>query len=92
MLRPWRLLAAVYALPLLLTALWLATADESPKFLMTKGKDKEALKVLTQVYESNTRLPGETFAVSTIYLFINWRLICYNVFLAAFYNYKKNYV
>lgn len=62
--RPWRLLTAVYAFPLLLAALCLLVADESPKFLMTKGKDKEALAVVRKIYCANSGLHEDSYCVS----------------------------
>ncbi|XP_047026234.1 synaptic vesicle glycoprotein 2C-like isoform X1 [Helicoverpa zea] len=65
-LRPWRLLTAVYAAPLLISALCLLVADESPKFLMTRGKDKEALAILRKIYTVNTGLPEDSFCVKSL--------------------------
>ncbi|PZC82775.1 hypothetical protein B5X24_HaOG209873 [Helicoverpa armigera] len=65
-LRPWRLLTAVYAAPLLVSALCLLVADESPKFLMTRGNDKEALAILRKIYTVNTGLPEESFCVKSL--------------------------
>ncbi|XP_026727167.1 synaptic vesicle glycoprotein 2A-like isoform X2 [Trichoplusia ni] len=65
-LRPWRLLTAVYSLPLLLTALCVLVADESPKFLMTRGKDREALDVVKRIYAVNTGLHEDSFCVKSL--------------------------
>ncbi|XP_022826278.1 organic cation/carnitine transporter 7-like isoform X1 [Spodoptera litura] len=65
-LRPWRLLTAVYAFPLLLAALCLIVADESPKFLMTKGKDKEALAIVRKIYCTNSGLHEDSFCVKSL--------------------------
>ncbi|KAJ8718813.1 hypothetical protein PYW07_016369 [Mythimna separata] len=64
--RPWRLLTAVYATPLILAAVAMFCADESPKFLMTKGKDKEALAVVRKIYAVNTGLPEDSFCVKSL--------------------------
>ncbi|XP_035440966.2 uncharacterized protein LOC118269771 isoform X1 [Spodoptera frugiperda] len=64
--RPWRLLTAVYAFPLLLAALCLLVADESPKFLMTKGKDKEALAVVRKIYCANSGLHEDSYCVKSL--------------------------
>ncbi|KAH9628099.1 hypothetical protein HF086_018315 [Spodoptera exigua] len=63
-LRPWRLLTAVYAFPLLLAALCMIGADESPKFLMTKGKDKEALAVVRKIYCVNSGLHEDSYCTN----------------------------
>ncbi|KAJ8724629.1 hypothetical protein PYW08_016103 [Mythimna loreyi] len=65
-LRPWRLLTAVYAMPLILAAVAMLCADESPKFLMTKGKDKEALAVVRRIYAVNTGLHEDSFCVKSL--------------------------
>ncbi|KAJ2947318.1 hypothetical protein O0L34_g17031 [Tuta absoluta] len=65
-LKPWRLLTAAYALPLLLAALWMTRAEESPKFLVTKGKNEEALEVLKRMFETNKGLPAEEFSVTSL--------------------------
>ncbi|XP_075976391.1 putative transporter svop-1 [Anticarsia gemmatalis] len=62
-MRPWRLLTAVYSLPLLITAVLMFTADESPKFLMTRGKEQEALEVVRRIYSVNSGMPEDTFCV-----------------------------
>ncbi|XP_063374319.1 uncharacterized protein LOC134662009 [Cydia amplana] len=65
-IRPWRLLTAAYAFPLLLVALWLTLAKESPKFLMTKGRQEQALAVLSHVYSVNTGAPSDMYPVTSI--------------------------
>ncbi|CAD0200207.1 unnamed protein product [Chrysodeixis includens] len=65
-LRPWRVLTAVYSLPLLLTALCMLAADESPKFLMTRGKDREALDVVKRIYAVNTGFHEDSFCVKSL--------------------------
>ncbi|KAI5634245.1 sugar transporter domain-containing protein [Phthorimaea operculella] len=65
-LRPWRLLTAVYAVPLLLAAIWMTRAEESPKFLVAKGKYDEALAVLKIMFEKNKELPAEEFCVTSL--------------------------
>ncbi|XP_048005965.1 putative transporter svop-1 isoform X2 [Leguminivora glycinivorella] len=65
-IRPWRLLTAAYAFPLVLVALWLTVAKESPKFLMTKGRQQQALDVLSHVYSVNTGAPPDMYPVTSI--------------------------
>ncbi|XP_073952713.1 putative transporter SVOPL isoform X1 [Choristoneura fumiferana] len=63
---PWRFLTAAYALPLLLVAVWLTQAKESPKFLMTKGKQQEALTVLGHIYARNHGAPVDAYPVTAL--------------------------
>ncbi|CAB3227003.1 unnamed protein product [Arctia plantaginis] len=65
-MRPWRLLTAVYSLPLLISALLVLSVDESPKFLMTRGKKTEALEVLKKIYKVNTGKSENTFCVKSL--------------------------
>ncbi|XP_050349591.1 putative transporter svop-1 [Nymphalis io] len=65
-LRSWRVLTAMYVAPLILAALWLTQAKESPKFLMTKGEDKKALDVLKHIYASNSGRPKENYCVTSL--------------------------
>ncbi|XP_026330456.1 synaptic vesicle glycoprotein 2B-like [Hyposmocoma kahamanoa] len=69
-LRPWRLLTAVYAVPLILTAIWMTQAKESPKFLVSTDKPEQALEVLRHIFVKNTGLPVEEYSVSYFYFFI----------------------
>ncbi|RVE44300.1 hypothetical protein evm_011024 [Chilo suppressalis] len=64
--KPWRVLTASYALPLLITALLLTRASESPKFLMAKGKSRRALEVVKRIYSVNSGQPPERFYVTSI--------------------------
>ncbi|KAI5634246.1 organic cation/carnitine transporter 7-like isoform X1 [Phthorimaea operculella] len=65
-MRPWRVLTITYALPLVLTSIWMTQAKESPKFLMSKGRKQEALEVLRHVYMKNTGLPKEKYDVQSL--------------------------
>lgn len=64
--RPWRVLLIVYTLPCLLCALCLYYLPESPKFLLTQGKRKEALTVLRQMYVVNTRKEEDSYGVDEL--------------------------
>ncbi|VVD01479.1 unnamed protein product [Leptidea sinapis] len=67
-LRPWRLLTMAYSMPLILSALWLTQAKESPKFLMMKGKPDEALGVLRHIFAFNNskkRSDGQSCEAAT---------------------------
>ncbi|XP_012270503.1 synaptic vesicle glycoprotein 2B isoform X2 [Orussus abietinus] len=50
----WRLFLAILALPTFLVALIAMTYPESPKFLVSQGRTKEALHVLKDMYARNT--------------------------------------
>jgi VNT family MFS transporter (synaptic vesicle glycoprotein 2) len=64
--RPWRVLLIVYTLPCLICALCLYYLPESPKFLLTQGKRKEALTVLRQMYVVNTRKEEDSYGVDEL--------------------------
>ncbi|XP_039750875.1 putative transporter svop-1 [Pararge aegeria] len=49
----WRTLLIVYSMPSLLSALWLYFMCESPKFLITKGRETEAMEVLRKMHRLN---------------------------------------
>ncbi|XP_013192844.2 synaptic vesicle 2-related protein [Amyelois transitella] len=65
-LRPWRVLTIAYAVPLILTAAWTARAHESPKFLMAKGRRRQALEVLRKIYAVNTGLSWKNYCVTSL--------------------------
>ncbi|XP_026330457.1 synaptic vesicle glycoprotein 2C-like [Hyposmocoma kahamanoa] len=72
--RPWRLLTIVYALLLVLTSISVIFIKESPKFLVSKGKYREALEVLRYIYSKNSGRPQDDYYVRiqiiTIYLLL----------------------
>lgn len=53
-LKNWQVFMAVCALPTILSAILSCFFPESPKFLMSQGKNKEALQVFQTVYKINT--------------------------------------
>ncbi|CAH2085863.1 unnamed protein product [Euphydryas editha] len=65
-LRQWRVLTVMYVAPLILAALWLTQAQESPKFLMMKGKHQDALDVLKHIYASNSGCSKDNFCVRSL--------------------------
>ncbi|XP_050678023.1 uncharacterized protein LOC126974544 isoform X2 [Leptidea sinapis] len=65
-LRPWRLLTMAYSMPLILSALWLTQAKESPKFLMMKGKPDEALGVLRHIFAFNSGQSPDHYKVKSL--------------------------
>lgn len=62
--RPWRLLTLVNGVPLLICSVIAGNCVESPKWLLTKNKTKEALDVLAYIYSKNKGKPKETYPVS----------------------------
>lgn len=51
--KPWRFFMIVCGIPGFLCGLFLLFLPESPKFLLSIGKDKEAIKVLKRMYRWN---------------------------------------
>lgn len=64
--RSWRLLALVMSIPCAATACLLQLFHESPKFLATHGRYEEALRVLQNIYVTNTGSSAESFAVKKL--------------------------
>ncbi|CAK1543794.1 unnamed protein product [Leptosia nina] len=65
-IRPWRILTITYALPLILSALWMTQTKESPKFLMNRGKEEEALDVLGHIFAFNTGKSADEYKVTSL--------------------------
>uniref|UniRef100_A0A182N5S5 Major facilitator superfamily (MFS) profile domain-containing protein n=1 Tax=Anopheles dirus TaxID=7168 RepID=A0A182N5S5_9DIPT len=51
--KPWRLLFIINTLPALLNGIAFCFCPESPKFLVSQGRNEEALEVLKMVYKLN---------------------------------------
>ncbi|RZC33863.1 Sugar tr and/or MFS 1 domain containing protein [Asbolus verrucosus] len=64
--RPWRLLLIIYTVPSLLCAFCLYCLPESPKYLLTQGKRKEALDILKKMYVLNSRKDEASYEVKEI--------------------------
>lgn len=62
---------AISALPSFLGAIGHTTLPESPKFLMSCGRNHEALEVLQKVYQINTGNPRDQYPVSSFHKFFN---------------------
>lgn len=60
----WNLFLLIIAMPALAGSIAFMFMPESPKFLMTTGRNKKALEVFQTVYSFNTGKPPETFPVS----------------------------
>ncbi|KAK3909439.1 Synaptic vesicle glycoprotein 2B [Frankliniella fusca] len=62
--RSWRLYVVLCAVPSLLTALGFCLLPESPKYLLGRGRDDEALRVLQRVFSVNSGRPEAEYPVS----------------------------
>ncbi|XP_037955905.1 synaptic vesicle glycoprotein 2C-like [Teleopsis dalmanni] len=62
----WQIFLAVCSLPCLISGLLFTLIPESPKFLMAKGRNEEALNLLQNIYHTNTRKPKETYQVKSL--------------------------
>lgn len=65
--RPWRFLIIVYSLPSVLAALFIYLLPESPKYLLTEGKNDDALNILKKVYSFNTGKHPDDFPVKEVF-------------------------
>lgn len=50
----WRIFVAICGIPAFLVTLALCFMPESPKFLLSKGREQDALKVFALIYKQNT--------------------------------------
>lgn len=64
--KPWRLFIVVCAVPGLICGLALFKLPESPKFLVSSGREDEALEILKDIYATNTGNDRESFPVSQV--------------------------
>lgn len=63
-LNSWNLFLFFCAFPSIISAIAFVFLPESPKFLMTSGKNEEALKVFRTIYSYNTGNAPKTFPVT----------------------------
>ena len=64
--RPWRLLIVVYGLPGFIGAIMMFFYPESPKFLLSQGRDEEALEALRYIYVKTHGLKAKEFEVQSL--------------------------
>ncbi|KAH8381387.1 hypothetical protein KR093_003932, partial [Drosophila rubida] len=64
----WQIFLLVCALPSLISGLVLYTMPESPRFLMSQGRNKEALEMLQMIYRINTGKPKDTYPIKSLIL------------------------
>lgn len=60
----WRLLDLIFALPCAIGAIGVFSSYESPKFLLSVGRNDEALEVLRGIFEINSGKSGDLYRVS----------------------------
>ncbi|XP_075155561.1 synaptic vesicle glycoprotein 2A-like isoform X2 [Haematobia irritans] len=64
--KPWRLFMVVCGIPGFLCGLSLFKIPESPKFLLSQGKEEKCLDILKSIYNTNTGKPKEEFPISHV--------------------------
>ncbi|KAI8129156.1 Synaptic vesicle glycoprotein 2A, partial [Lucilia cuprina] len=62
----WQIFLFVCGLPSLISGLLLILLPESPKFLMSQGRNAEALRAFQKIYAFNTRKPKNTYPIHTL--------------------------
>ncbi|XP_038221635.1 putative transporter svop-1 [Zerene cesonia] len=66
--RPWRLILQLNTLPGIIGTLGVIFLNESPKFLLSNGKEEEAIAVLKSIHRWNKGSNCEELSISTIHL------------------------
>ncbi|XP_026727142.1 putative transporter svop-1 [Trichoplusia ni] len=64
----WRVLDLIFAVPCAVSAIGCYCAFESPKYLVTVGREEEALEVLKGIYTMNTRKSSDSYEVNSVEL------------------------
>ncbi|KAH8289692.1 hypothetical protein KR054_009506 [Drosophila jambulina] len=65
-LSSWQVFVAITALPSCLSFLLFFFFPESPKFLMSKGRNQEAMDAFKFMYHLNTRKPKDSFPIKLL--------------------------
>ncbi|RVE43387.1 hypothetical protein evm_011972 [Chilo suppressalis] len=64
----WRVLNLIYSLPCALSVIGLYYSYESPKFLLSVGKENEALKIMETVFVINNNKSSDEYPVKSMVL------------------------
>uniref|UniRef100_A0A1B0D3C4 Major facilitator superfamily (MFS) profile domain-containing protein n=1 Tax=Phlebotomus papatasi TaxID=29031 RepID=A0A1B0D3C4_PHLPP len=64
--KPWRLFLIVCALPDLFCGISLLSLPESPKFVLSQGKQTDTIDIIQRIYAINTGEKKETLKISSI--------------------------
>lgn len=72
----WRIFLLVAAVPSFIASFLINFFDESPKFLMSRGRREEALEAFRKIYWINTGKPKDTFPVCIIIIIITTFFFC----------------
>lgn len=64
--RPWQLALIMYTFPGLLGATLMIWMPETPKFLLSQNREREAFKIVEWMYVKNTGRPAHTFIVQKL--------------------------
>lgn len=59
----WRIFILTLSIPSLVSGIWMFHLPESPKFLMIRGEQRQALFILKNIYAMNTGESAENFQV-----------------------------
>lgn len=62
----WQVFLAIAAIPSLLGGILLNFFPESPKFLMSQGRNAEALRVFQRIYALNNRKPSKDYPIKEL--------------------------
>lgn len=62
-LHSWNIFMFLTTLPTFIAAVGYYFLPESPKFLMTTGRNKEAMEIFQKIYSMNTGKEPDTFPV-----------------------------
>ncbi|KAH8325428.1 hypothetical protein KR067_011423 [Drosophila pandora] len=65
-LTSWQVFVAITALPSFLSFVLFFFFPESPKFLMSKGRNEEAMAAFQFIYHLNTRKPKDSFPIKLL--------------------------
>ncbi|XP_075157922.1 uncharacterized protein LOC142231188 [Haematobia irritans] len=62
----WKIYLAISGIPSLLSGIFLCFYPESPRFLMSQGRNEEALKAFRTMYAVNTGKTRDTYPIKTL--------------------------